>query len=532
MAFVPGIRSEEQLQGILEALLAGIPVSGTVAVTQSGTWVLGANSGVDIGDVTVNNASGASAVNIQDGGNSITIDGSLTNISGTISLPTGASTSANQTTEITSLQLIDDLVLAQNANTSGQSGVLIQGAVTTAAPTYSTGKINPLSISTTGNLRVDGSSVTQPVSNSGLASLDAAINTDGGGVNTHSVMVGGQAFTDIPSVVIGNTKSGWAALTEYRGVHVNLRDTSGNQMLNTPNTAITRVFALGAQLDDTSTASVTENNIGALRITSSRGLHINPRNSSGTELFNTGANSGFAKIYDGSGIGNVPVIVLNAGGFGAMGTVVANPSTLATLLITGTGEAPVMAASTNNTLANARYIKVDSNGIVQVSANGGSKASYSASISALATAATATDIFTIKGSGTKTVSITQIVITGLATTAISVPVSILIRSSADTGGTSTTPTIVPHDSSDAAATAVVNAYTANPTTGTLVGAIRSERVAFPLTGALPSRAVYDFGVRPSKPIVLRGTSQQLCINFNSTTVLGSAIDIWVEFTEE
>ena len=32
------------------------------------------NSGVDIGDVTVNNASGASAVNIQDGGNSITVD--------------------------------------------------------------------------------------------------------------------------------------------------------------------------------------------------------------------------------------------------------------------------------------------------------------------------------------------------------------------------------------------------------------------------------------------------------------------------
>lgn len=33
-----------------------------------------ANSGVDIGDVTINNASGGSAVNIQDGGNSITID--------------------------------------------------------------------------------------------------------------------------------------------------------------------------------------------------------------------------------------------------------------------------------------------------------------------------------------------------------------------------------------------------------------------------------------------------------------------------
>lgn len=49
---------------------------------------LGANSGVDIGDVTINNASGASAVNIQDGGNSITVDAT------SLPLPTGAATEA------------------------------------------------------------------------------------------------------------------------------------------------------------------------------------------------------------------------------------------------------------------------------------------------------------------------------------------------------------------------------------------------------------------------------------------------------
>lgn len=54
-----------------------ITVDGSVSATQSGTWVLGANSGVDIGDVTINNAAGASAVNIQDGGNSITVDGTV-----------------------------------------------------------------------------------------------------------------------------------------------------------------------------------------------------------------------------------------------------------------------------------------------------------------------------------------------------------------------------------------------------------------------------------------------------------------------
>lgn len=88
----------------------------------------------------------------------------ITNVSGTVSLPTGAATSANQSTEITALQLIDDLVLAQSVSTSGKVGVMSMGSVTTAAPSYTTGNLNPLSLSTAGNLRVDGSSVTQPVS--------------------------------------------------------------------------------------------------------------------------------------------------------------------------------------------------------------------------------------------------------------------------------------------------------------------------------------------------------------------------------
>jgi hypothetical protein len=51
--------------------------SGTFTVTDDGSFTLAANSGVDVGDVTINNAAGASAVNIQDGGNSITIDGAV-----------------------------------------------------------------------------------------------------------------------------------------------------------------------------------------------------------------------------------------------------------------------------------------------------------------------------------------------------------------------------------------------------------------------------------------------------------------------
>lgn len=44
-------------------------VAGTAAIGK-----LAANDGVDIGDVTINNSTGGSAVNVQDGGNSLTVD--------------------------------------------------------------------------------------------------------------------------------------------------------------------------------------------------------------------------------------------------------------------------------------------------------------------------------------------------------------------------------------------------------------------------------------------------------------------------
>ncbi len=44
--------------------------------------------------------------------------------------------------------------VAQASTTSGQAGMLMQGAVTTSAPTYTTAQTSPLSLSTTGDLRV------------------------------------------------------------------------------------------------------------------------------------------------------------------------------------------------------------------------------------------------------------------------------------------------------------------------------------------------------------------------------------------
>lgn len=52
------------------------------------------------------------------------------------------------------------LNVAQNSSTSGQNGPLVQTATTTAAPTYTTAKTNPLSTDTAGNLRVSNLTAT------------------------------------------------------------------------------------------------------------------------------------------------------------------------------------------------------------------------------------------------------------------------------------------------------------------------------------------------------------------------------------
>jgi hypothetical protein len=111
-----------------------ITVDGTVAATQSGTWILGANSGVDIGDVTINNASGASAVNIQDGGNSITVDGTVTANAGTGNFTVVQATAANLNATIGN----GSGASAVNIQDGGNS-ITVDGTVTVTPPTLTKG---------------------------------------------------------------------------------------------------------------------------------------------------------------------------------------------------------------------------------------------------------------------------------------------------------------------------------------------------------------------------------------------------------
>lgn len=81
----------------------------------------------------------------------------------------------DQTTPGTTNLVYDISDVAQGSTTSGQLGPLIQGAVTTSAPAYTTGQTSPLSLTTNGILRVN------PTTGGG-ASLTAALgDTTGSG---------------------------------------------------------------------------------------------------------------------------------------------------------------------------------------------------------------------------------------------------------------------------------------------------------------------------------------------------------------
>lgn len=107
--------------------IGDVDVLSSALPTGAATSALQTQPGVDIGDVTVNNAAGASAVNIQDGGNSITVDGTVA-VTGA-----GDATASNQVTQITAeqaiqaaVQIMDDWDESDRAKVNliaGQAGV-------------------------------------------------------------------------------------------------------------------------------------------------------------------------------------------------------------------------------------------------------------------------------------------------------------------------------------------------------------------------------------------------------------------------
>ncbi len=167
---------------------------------------------------------------------------------------------------------------------------------------------------------------------------------------------------------------------------------------------------------------------------------------------------------------------------------------------------------------------------LQVSAPG---AGYSAAVQGLVPAATPTDVFTIAGSASKVIIPSKITVSCTQTTAGAIDVLLIKRSLADTLGTSTAPTKVPHDSTSAAATATLAAYTANPTLGTAVGNVGTYKLACLAIGtATPQDVLIERFGPPGAPLLVRGTAEQLVVNLNSVTVTGGSFNIRIEWVEQ
>lgn len=166
---------------------------------------------------------------------------------------------------------------------------------------------------------------------------------------------------------------------------------------------------------------------------------------------------------------------------------------------------------------------------------------YSAGFIGLVPAASTTDLVCIAGSATKTVQVQIIKISGSGT-AISVPVTLVKRASANTGGTAASTTANPanniskRDSTSPTATATVIAYTANPTivdsTPTYVDS-QNMGVVATTVGAVAQPTTFAFANNNAdliQPLTLRGAAEQACLNLNGTsaTALLSGSITWTE----
>lgn len=158
------------------------PVSGTISVNAlpTGSNTIGGVKLIDTGGTNVASISAGGAVKVDNSGVTQPVSGTITaNVGTTNGLALDTS--------------VNGVIVAQGSTTSGEKGPLVQGAVTTGSPTYTTAQTSPISLTTAGAVRVDASATTQPVSgtvtsNAGTGNFTVVQTT---GSNLHAVLDSG-----------------------------------------------------------------------------------------------------------------------------------------------------------------------------------------------------------------------------------------------------------------------------------------------------------------------------------------------------
>jgi hypothetical protein len=145
------------------------------------------------------------------------------------------------------------------------------------------------------------------------------------------------------------------------------------------------------------------------------------------------------------------------------------------------------------------------------------------------------DVVCLVGSATKTIRISRISVSGIKTTAQSAVVNLVRRTTASSGGTSTTAVNAKMDTTNAAPTAVLKGYTVVPTPGTGFF-IRSASQGFgPGTGQPAPAMTWTFNPQEdlTQQFTLRGVLEQACVNYpNAFTTDGPALDVDFTWTEQ
>lgn len=196
--------SANSLAVVVASDQSAIPVSGSISFTTPQHVIV--DSGTLTAVTSITNAvtvAQATAANLN-----ATVVGT-----GTFAAQVTGSVTANAGTNLNTSALALETTqaaqtVAQGSTTSGEVGPLIQGAVTTAAPSYTTAKTNPLSLTTAGALRVDGSGVTQPISGAISFSAPQHVVVDSGTLTavtsiTNAVTVSQATAANLNATVVG-----------------------------------------------------------------------------------------------------------------------------------------------------------------------------------------------------------------------------------------------------------------------------------------------------------------------------------------
>jgi hypothetical protein len=234
------------------------PVSAASLPLPAGaaTAALQTQPGVDIGDVTINNASGGLAVNIQDGGNSLTVDAT------SWPLPTGASTLAEQQSQTTRLNLlVTEATVASMSVTDNTAFADGSNRVTPAGFIYDEAGGTPLSENDAGAARIDVKRAQVLVIEDATTRGQKAAVTASGGVNVNlRNNTGTEIGTAGSPVRVDPTGTTPQPTSSVDTVADNAAFTDGTS----------RVFPAGFVFDEAAGTALTENDAAAARIDSKR----------------------------------------------------------------------------------------------------------------------------------------------------------------------------------------------------------------------------------------------------------------------